>query len=172
MTLPTAATNTAKHAKTMRLRRETADFVIPVVNWAPTPVTLPGLSTPIRVALILKRLNNGGPSIQAIELSVRLRSLGFETTLVFGTLDPHEGDMTYLIERGQSRPESVSIPTLQRKRAPSVDVRALWKVSRLLCEVKPAIIHTHMAKAGALGRAAALAYNETVGRAAPARVVH
>jgi glycosyltransferase involved in cell wall biosynthesis len=130
------------------------------------------LTTPIRVARIITRLNIGGPSIQAIELSVRLRSRGFETTLVFGTLDPHEGDMTYLIERGQSRPDSVSIPTLQRKMAPSVDVRALWKVYRLLCEVKPAIVHTHMAKAGALGRAAALAYNETVGRAAPARVVH
>jgi glycosyltransferase involved in cell wall biosynthesis len=41
-----------------------------------------------------------------------------------------------------------------------------------MCEVRPAIVHTHMAKAGALGRAAAMLYNRTAGRHQQARIVH
>jgi len=37
---------------------------------------------------------------------------------------------------------------------------------------RPQIVHTHMAKAGTLGRIATVAYNATAGRRAPARIVH
>ena len=42
----------------------------------------------------------------------------------------------------------------------------------ILRDFRPHIVHTHMAKAGTLGRLAAAAYNRTAGRAARARVVH
>jgi glycosyltransferase involved in cell wall biosynthesis len=132
----------------------------------------PGPSTPVRVVRIITRLNIGGPSIQAAELSSRLSSRGFETLLVHGTVDPQEGDMSYLLERGGHHPRSVQVAALSRALAPGADTKAFRNIYRLIAEFKPAIVHTHMAKAGAVGRLATLFYNRTAGRHAPARVVH
>jgi glycosyltransferase involved in cell wall biosynthesis len=126
-------------------------------------------SSPARVVRVITRLNIGGPSIQAVSLSDRLRGHGFETTLVHGRLGPGEGDMSYLLPAGL---EARYLPELQRSIAPLDDARALMKIYRLLARVRPAIVHTHMAKAGAVGRTAAILYNRTVGRHRPARIVH
>jgi glycosyltransferase involved in cell wall biosynthesis len=130
------------------------------------------LPPPIRVVRVITRLNIGGPSIQAIELSSRMTMHGFETVLVHGRLGESEGDMVYLLDQAAVRPRTVHLQTLQRPIAPAADAAALWKLYRLICDVKPAIVHTHMAKAGTLGRLAALAYNRTTGRRAPAKLVH
>jgi glycosyltransferase involved in cell wall biosynthesis len=132
----------------------------------------PGPSTPIRVVRIITRLNIGGPSIQAAELSSRLSSRGFETMLVYGKVDPQEGDMSYLLERGQRHPRSVQVAALSRALDPGADKKAFRDIYRLIADFKPAIVHTHMAKAGAVGRLATLLYNRTAGRHAPARAVH
>jgi glycosyltransferase involved in cell wall biosynthesis len=131
-----------------------------------------GPSTPIRVIRIITRLNIGGPSIQAAELSSRLSSRGFETMLVHGKVDPQEGDMSYLLGRGQRHPRSVQVAALSRALDPVADTKAFRDIYRLIAEFKPAIVHTHMAKAGAVGRLATLLYNRTAGRHAPARAVH
>jgi glycosyltransferase involved in cell wall biosynthesis len=55
---------------------------------------------------------------------------------------------------------------------PQDDIRALRDVYRLLCSFKPHIVHTHMAKAGTVGRIAALMYNQTRGRHRPAKTIH
>jgi glycosyltransferase involved in cell wall biosynthesis len=112
---------------------------------------------PIRVARIITRLNIGGPSIQAVTLSDQLRAFGCETLLVHGSLSDGEGDMAYLLDSLQVK--TASLPALQRAVAPATDVRALAGILRLLRAFKPHIIHTHTAKAGTLGRLAALAYN-------------
>lgn len=129
-------------------------------------------SDPIRVVRIVTRLNIGGPSIQAVELSSRLSARGFETLLIHGQIGAGEGDMSYLLDRAGSRPRTEHLPALQRPIAPASDARAAWQIYRLLCAFTPAIVHTHMAKAGAVGRLAALAYNRTAGRHARARLVH
>jgi glycosyltransferase involved in cell wall biosynthesis len=64
------------------------------------------------------------------------------------------------------------LPVLQRRIAPSADLRAASKLFSLMRRFRPAVVHTHMAKAGTVGRLAALAYNRTVGRREPARIVH
>jgi glycosyltransferase involved in cell wall biosynthesis len=133
----------------------------------PTPARDPG--APVRVLRLITRLNIGGPSIQAISLTDRLRAHGFDTTLVHGRLGAGEGDMSYLLP---PEVEALHVPALQRALAPVDDLRALAAVYRLLCRVRPAIVHTHMAKAGAIGRAAAAVYNRTTGRGMPARTVH
>jgi len=122
----------------------------------------------IRVLRIITRLNVGGPSIQAMALSDRLTSRGFETLLVHGRLDAGEGDMRYLL------PPSVAVRQLPSLRRPPAaqDPIALAQLTSLMREFRPQIVHTHMAKAGALGRLAAATYNRTMGRSAPARVVH
>jgi glycosyltransferase involved in cell wall biosynthesis len=123
----------------------------------------------MRVVRIITRLNIGGPSIQAIELASRLRPRAIDTVLVHGQLGPGEGDMQYLL-----RPDvdARQIASLRRPLAPADDAAALWRLVAILREVRPQIVHTHMAKAGTLGRIAAAVYNRTTGRAAPARVVH
>jgi glycosyltransferase involved in cell wall biosynthesis len=123
-----------------------------------------------RVARIITRLNIGGPSIQAIDLSRELRAVGFETCLIHGRLGAGEGDMLSLMTADGIT--MMHIDDLVRPISPLRDVRALWRIYRTLCRWRPEIVHTHMAKAGTLGRLAALAYNRTVGRRKPARLIH
>src|SRR5579871_3256681 len=115
-------------------------------------------SSPLRVLRIITRLNVGGPSIQAIELSNRLAARGWQTRLVFGRLGPGEGDMRYLLPAGTDTEE---IETLQRSIDPAADVRTLRRVLGVMRGFRPHIVHTHMAKAGTVGRLAARFYNRT-----------
>jgi len=124
----------------------------------------------MRVARIITRLNIGGPSIQAVTLSERLSARGVDTLLIHGALGAGEGDMQYLLSDRRVRTQHLE--SLRRPVAPAYDVVALATLYRALCRFRPSIVHTHMAKAGSLGRLAAVAYNRTVGRRAPARVVH
>ena len=133
------------------------------------PLDQHGNDQPIRVLRVITRLNVGGPSIQAITLSDRLASRGFETLLVHGQLDAGEGDMRYLL------PASVTVKqlaSLRRPPAPTHDGVALAQLLDVLRDFRPHIVHTHMAKAGTLGRLAAAIYNGTAGRSRRARVVH
>jgi glycosyltransferase involved in cell wall biosynthesis len=123
-----------------------------------------------RVARIITRLNIGGPSIQAIDLSRNLVASGFETCLIHGRLSPGEGDMTTILPLGNI--DTVYVADLTRPVSPLRDLLATWRIYRALCRWRPDIVHTHMAKAGALGRLAALAYNRTAGRKRPARLIH
>ena len=124
---------------------------------------------PSRVTRIITRLNIGGPSIQATRLTSALDAHGFETRLLHGRLGDGEGDMSYLLAPDAN---AAFVPTLCRPLSPLDDLRALWRLYRELREWKPAVVHTHMAKAGLLGRLAAAAYNLTRGAAPRARVVH
>ncbi len=122
-----------------------------------------------RVLRIITRLNIGGPSIQAIALSERMRARGFETRLLHGRLGAGEGDMQYLLTApGIAR----QMRSLRRDIAPLHDAVALAQVLDALRDLRPHIVHTHMAKAGTIGRIATAIYNRTAGRDARARVVH
>jgi glycosyltransferase involved in cell wall biosynthesis len=110
-------------------------------------------SAPTRVLHVIARLNVGGPAIQAISMTRLLESRGYRTTLVRGTEDPDEGSMDDLAEQLGVRP--VHVTSLRRD--PGLhDLRALLSLMRILMREKPSIVHTHTAKAGTLGRVAAL----------------
>ena len=129
-------------------------------------------SPPIRIARIITRLNVGGPAIQAIEMSARLESIGYHTLLVHGRLGTGEGDMRYLVPSPHPF-EMEYVRALRREPAPLADAAAVAQVFRLLRRFRPDIVHTHMAKAGSVGRTAAMLYN--VSRATTghrARLVH
>ena len=127
----------------------------------------------VRIARIITRLNIGGPSIQAIELTTRLPERGHETLLVHGSLAEGEGDMRYLLDgRAPGAWELRQLAALQRTLAPGADLRAVVSVLGMLRQFKPDIVHTHMAKAGTVGRLAAVAYNLTLPPKRRARVVH
>jgi glycosyltransferase involved in cell wall biosynthesis len=123
----------------------------------------------VRVLRVITRLNIGGPSIQAIALSDRLSARGFETELVYGRLGAGEGDMRYLFAPGL---RTRYLSSLRRPVAPLHDPVALARLIDIMRDVRPHIVHTHMAKAGTVGRLAAAAYNATVGRGNRARIVH
>jgi glycosyltransferase involved in cell wall biosynthesis len=64
------------------------------------------------------------------------------------------------------------MPTLCRNIDPLDDARTFWHLLQLLRRLRPAIVHTHMAKAGAIGRQATITYNTLWARKRPAKIVH
>jgi len=107
-----------------------------------------------RVVRIIARLNIGGPAIHVILLTAKLRTIsGYETVLVKGTEGAGEGDMLDLAADFGVTP--VLVPSLGREIRWWDDLVAFWKILRLIRRERPDIVHTHTAKAGLLGRAAA-----------------
>jgi glycosyltransferase involved in cell wall biosynthesis len=106
------------------------------------------------VLRVITRLNVGGPAIQAVLLSARLNPDRFECLLVAGTETAAEGNMIEL-GRLDAPPALRRIATLGREISPLDDLRALIALVRMMREYKPDIVHTHLAKAGTLGRVAA-----------------
>ncbi|MFH0947005.1 MAG: glycosyltransferase family 4 protein [Planctomycetota bacterium] len=104
----------------------------------------------IRIARILGRSNVGGPTRTVLHLTRHLAAEGFETLLIVGHPGEREGE---LIPRDE--PAVVRLPGLRRSLGWS-DLRALRLLRKILEEFRPHIVHTHAAKAGALGRRAAL----------------
>jgi len=108
----------------------------------------------IRVARIIGRLNIGGPAIQAITLTKLLEPRGYRTLLIRGSEAPHEGSLDDLAALYGVEP--LLVPGLRRALHAS-DLKALRELVRALRAFRPHIVHTHLAKAGTLGRVAALA---------------
>lgn len=106
-----------------------------------------------RVVRVFSRLNIGGPALHVTHLSAGLVDYGFQTRLLVGKTDDHEGDFLDLAEaRGV---DLTVLPELGRAISPVNDLRALSRLYRLMRQSRPSIVHTHTAKAGALGRVAA-----------------
>ena len=106
----------------------------------------------LRVVRIIARLNIGGPAIHATLLHERLNRDRFESTLVTGTEEAGEGNYLELYGR---RADVEIIPDLGREIRPLHDLQTLRRLVALMRRVRPHIVHTHTAKAGAVGRAAA-----------------
>lgn len=117
---------------------------------AGTMVTAPSR---VRVLRLIARLNVGGPAIHATLLTERLNPARFTTTLVTGTEEA--GEANYLELHGRSLPLEV-VPDLGREIRPLNDMRTVRHLMRIMRRERPHIVHTHTAKAGALGRVAAV----------------
>lgn len=108
----------------------------------------------IKVARVIARLNTGGPAIHAISLARELPQKGFECSLFTGVIAKDEEDMLPLaVQQGI---QLIVIPELSREISLIKDVRAFIRLLLELRRFRPDILHTHTAKAGVLGRLAAL----------------
>jgi glycosyltransferase involved in cell wall biosynthesis len=123
-------------------------------------------SSRTKVLRVIARLNVGGPALHVAYLTAGLAERGFDTILVAGTLARGEASMESVAERRGVRIETIE--ELHREIAPLRDARAVTRLARLIRRERPAILHTHTAKAGAVGRIAAL----LAGKARPPIVVH
>lgn len=109
----------------------------------------------IHVVRIIDRLNVGGPAKHVTWLTAGLDPERFETTLITGVIPEGEGDMGYFARAAGVEP--VVIEEMSRELSLG-DIAVLFKILRELFRLKPHIIHTHKAKAGAVGRLAATIY--------------
>jgi glycosyltransferase involved in cell wall biosynthesis len=134
-------------------------------------VTAPAAACrPLRILRVIARLNTGGPARHVVLLDRGLRARGCDTLLAYGQLDAGEGSLERLAE--DARLPTARVPGLGRRISPLSDLRALAGLVRIVFRERPDIIHTHTAKAGALGRLAALTFNAARPRSRRALVVH
>lgn len=98
----------------------------------------------------------GGPAhIAALLGGRRFHPDRYETLLVHGSLAPGEESLAELAEEEGAKMRF--LPELQQPVQPLRDAEALAKLVRLARRFRPHVVHTHTAKAGFLGRQAALA---------------
>jgi glycosyltransferase involved in cell wall biosynthesis len=119
-----------------------------------------------KIVRVIARLNMGGPALHVAYLTAGLRERGYDTTLVAGTLARGEDSMAFVAEN--LGVDVVSVPQLGREISIVRDLVATVRLSALLRRERPQILHTHTAKAGTVGRLAAL----LAGDARPPIVVH
>ena len=109
----------------------------------------------VRIFRIIDRLNIGGPAKHVTWLTAGLNPLGFETTLLAGIVSEDEGDMSYFVRNAGIEP--VIVAEMSRELIPR-DLVVILKLLREMWRLKPRIVHTHKAKAGAVGRVAVMLY--------------
>lgn len=103
----------------------------------------------MRVCHIVTRRDAGGPALVLAALVPRLGGAGMDQVEIHGTEGPGEGRLPL----GDAA--TFHLPSLQRAVRPLADVSAAWELRRLLHRIRPDVVHTRMARAGALGRPAA-----------------
>jgi len=120
----------------------------------------------IRILRAIARLNMGGPTLNVSYLTKGLDERGYETTLVAGKLARGEDSMAFAAE--ELGIDVVPVPALHRELSPVYDAVSVKRLVAEIQRVRPHILHTHTAKAGAVGRMAAL----LAGDAKPPVIVH
>lgn len=108
---------------------------------------------PIRVLHIITRMIVGGAQENTL-LSVEGldKFPEYEVTLASGVDNGPEGE---LLSRARQTTRLVIVPELGRDISPLADLKAFWKLYRLIKRGRYHIVHTHSSKAGVLGRIAA-----------------
>ena len=106
----------------------------------------------IRVLRIINRFNIGGPTYNATLLTRFLDGDKYETLLVGGLPEEGESDSLYIPRNYGIEP--TLIPEMKREPNFRSDRAAYKRLKEIIEAFDPHIIHTHAAKAGALGRRA------------------
>lgn len=114
----------------------------------------------IKVLRIITRLNIGGPALHAALLTREFNGGNFESLLLSGSVSGGEGDMGYIAQSYGVKPLCVN--SMRKEINPFLDLIAFFSILKHINKYKPHIVHTHTAKAGTLGRLAAILANVPV----------
>jgi glycosyltransferase involved in cell wall biosynthesis len=112
-----------------------------------------------KVLRIINRFNLGGPIYNAAYLTKYL-SPDFETLLIGGEKEDSEASSEFILQNLGI--DHLLLPEMKRSVNLINDLRAYTQIKDIIRKFKPDIVHTHAAKAGAIGRAAAYACNVRV----------
>lgn len=110
------------------------------------------MSRRLRLLRIITRLNIGGPATHVTVADRGLRDRGWDTLLAFGAVEPDEAE----IDLTQIEVPNTRIRSLARPIRPLDDLRAAVSIARLIRRHRPDVIHTHLSKAGLIGRSVAM----------------
>ena len=124
----------------------------------------------LNVIRVIARLNVGGPARHVVLLNQGLDAKGHRTLLVHGSTAPYEASLEQTIRSSEIR--SLKLQYLGPSLAILGDLFTLLALVRLIFREAPDVVHTHTAKAGVLGRLAALVFNATRPRNRRCLVVH
>lgn len=112
-----------------------------------------GSNSPIRVMQVIARMNVGGPAVLVADLMRNFDPDLVNAVLVTGYCDENEAD--YLDEVAKDV-AAIRLPGLGRSISIVKDLNAFFLLIREIRKFEPNVIHSHTAKAGALGRLAGL----------------
>ena len=104
----------------------------------------------MKIALIITELQLGGAQRIVIELAGRLAQSNWEVCVI-----TNERGLLLQDLQGIRGVEVITVATLRREITPFKDLLALVRITSLLNNFKPDIVHTHTPKAGLIGRVAA-----------------
>lgn len=110
-----------------------------------------------KVLRIINRFNLGGPTYNAALLTKYL-SPKYETLLIGGAAEESEESSQHILD--DLGIEGMIIDKMQRDIGFKNDRTTYRKIKKIIQEFKPDLIHTHASKAGAVGRAAGIAYGK------------
>jgi glycosyltransferase involved in cell wall biosynthesis len=106
-----------------------------------------GPSSKLRVLYLITRAERGGGQVHVLDLIKGLHR-DCETELATG----EEG---FLVDEARALGVRCHVvPSLVQPMRPSLDLRALFSITRLISERKPHLVHAHTSKAGVIGRCA------------------
>jgi glycosyltransferase involved in cell wall biosynthesis len=110
-----------------------------------------------KVLHILTNLNLGGAQISVVNICVGLRQRGFDVRLVYSSRGGRQGLETLTLQQTLLK-QNVPVYDahhMRRGANPLHDLLALWQLRKIIKRERPDIVHTHMSKAGVVGRMAA-----------------
>lgn len=108
----------------------------------------------IRIMRIITRMNIGGPAVH-VSLLNKLNNENYFTRLYSGVVESNEDEFGYESQ------EILKIPSLSRGINFRNDFETIRIIINEIRRISPDIIHTHLSKAGVVGRIAGIIYNFT-----------
>lgn len=113
------------------------------------------MKEPLKIFHIITRLNVGGAAVCNLLLAQEQVANGHDVTIITGVAEKAEGEMLELFKDRHYAFNILSIPELRKPLSPSEDFISFLKLWYLIRKHKPDVVHTHLSKAGLLGRIAA-----------------